>query len=553
LPEIIAVSRIIYIFATVKFDSMKKIILYITLFLGLGCALPLHAADIDCEKVLQTLDELISNKEEYHKQKELQLNQLKKRLNSAQNANTRYALCDRIFQEYAHYQTDSAFAYILRKETLLPQIDNPEAHIEIAINRAQVLGVRGMYGEVRPLLDDLDARSMSAELRNYYYRTYYHYYDWVSDFASYASEKKKFQAYTDSYRDSILLSEAPSIDRGIIQAEKFVAQGRSPEALVILKGLLNEHPSKRQLTYIYYITSTAYENTDDRQQRIYYLAKTAIQDLQLSIREYASLQKLAYLMYEEGDIERAYRYLDCSMTDAVACGANLRSFEVSHFFPIIDRSYRSQVQSRQQAYRTLLIIVSTLLIILVAVMLYLYYSKRALSRTRRSLTEAVEQLKSVNEELAQTGKIKEVYIARYLDRCVSYLDQFERYRNSLAKLAMTSRINELYKQIKSDDFIRQERKAFYTEFDKAFLEIFPHFIENFNALLIEDKHISPKPGELLSTELRIFALIRLGVTDSNRIAHFLGYSLATVYNYRSKMRNRALVDKDQFENAVMKL
>jgi cell division protein FtsB len=258
-------------------------------------------------------------------------------------------------------------------------------------------------------------------------------------------------------------------------------------------------------------------------------------------------------MYEEGDIERAYRYLDCSMTDAVTCGANLRSFEVAHFFPIIDRSYRAQVLGRQQTYRRSLILVSALLLILLAVILYLYYSKRALSRTRRSLTEAVQQLNAVNEELAQTGKIKEVYIARYLDRCVIYLDQFERYRYSLAKLAMASRIDELYKQIKSDEFIRQERKAFYTEFDKAFLEIFPHFIDNFNALLLEDKRVYPKPGELLSTELRIFALIRLGVTDSNRIAHFLGYSLATVYNYRSKMRNRAVGDKDQFEAKVMKL
>jgi hypothetical protein len=165
----------------------------------------------------------------------------------------------------------------------------------------------------------------------------------------------------------------------------------------------------------------------------------------------------------------------------------------------------------------------------------------------------VDQLKTVNEELAQTGKIKEVYIARYLDRCVSYMDQFEQYRHSLSKLAMASRIEELYKQIKSDEFIRKERKAFYTEFDKAFLEIFPHFIDNFNALLAEDERIYPKQGELLSTELRIFALIRLGVTDSNRIAHFLGYSLATVYNYRSRMRNRAVGNKDQFEQNVMKL
>jgi hypothetical protein len=531
---------------------MKKFLLCV-LWLGLGCTLPLHATDINCEQVLQALDKLITHKAEYHQQKELRLEQLKQRLASAPDTAARYALCNRIFNEYVHYQADSAFAYILRKEALLPQLNSPEASSEIAINRAQVLGVRGMYGEVRPLLDSLEARNMSAELRNYYYRTYYHYYDWVSDFATYTPEKKKFQVYTDLYRDSILLSETPSIDRDIIQAEKYVALGHASEALSILQDLLGRNPTQRQLTYIYYTTSAAYESTGERQKRIFFLAKTALEDLQLSIREYASLQKLAYLMYEEGDIERAYRYLDCSMTDAVACGANLRSFEVAHFFPIIDRTYREQVQRRQQVYLASFIIGTTLLLVLVAVILHLYYSKRALNRTRRSLTEAVDQLKTVNEELAQTGKIKEVYIARYLDRCVSYMDQFEQYRHSLSKLAMASRIEELYKQIKSDEFIRKERKTFYTEFDKAFLEIFPHFIDNFNALLAEDERIYPKQGELLSTELRIFALIRLGVTDSNRIAHFLGYSLATVYNYRSRMRNRAVGNKDQFEQNVMKL
>jgi hypothetical protein len=516
-------------------------------------ATPVTAAGPDTEKVLRTLDELITHKEECHQRKEILLGEMKQRLAAAGDAQTRYTLCDEIFHAYVHYQADSAFSYILRKEALLGQLDDPEAHTEIAINRAQVLGVRGMYGEVLPLLDSIHADVLSPTLRNYYYRTNYHFYDWVSDFASFIPVKKKFQALTDVYRDSILLSEQPGIDRDIIQAEKYVASGRAAEALTLLQSLQQQHPSQRQLTYIYYTTSAAYESTDDRQQRIYYLAKTAIEDLRLSIREYASLQKLAYLMYEAGDIQRAYRYLDCSMTDAVACGANLRSFEVAHFFPIIDRTYRHQEQRRQQIYRSSLILVSALLLILIAVTAYLYYSKRALSRTRRSLTEAVEQLKAVNGELAQTGKIKEVYIARYLDRCVIYLDQFEQYRRSLAKLAMAQRVEELYKTIKSDEFLRTERKAFYTEFDKAFLEIFPHFIDNFNALLVEDGRIYPKQGELLSTELRIFALIRLGVTDSNRIAHFLGYSLATVYNYRSKMRNRFVGDKEQFEKEVMKL
>ncbi|GAE83577.1 regulatory protein SusR [Bacteroides reticulotermitis JCM 10512] len=172
---------------------------------------------------------------------------------------------------------------------------------------------------------------------------------------------------------------------------------------------------------------------------------------------------------------------------------------------------------------------------------------------RRNLSIANRQLQDTNKELAETGKIKEVYIARYLERCVTYLDKLELYRRTLAKMAMASRIDDLFKTIKSEQFIQDERKNFYTEFDKSFLELFPYFITSFNQLLLEEERIEPKPGELLTPELRIYALIRLGVTDSNQIAHFLGYSLATIYNYRSKIRNKAIGDKEKFEQCVMNI
>ena len=231
----------------------------------------------------------------------------------------------------------------------------------------------------------------------------------------------------------------------------------------------------------------------------------------------------------------------------------LRFIEVTQFFPIIDKAYKLKEKRERQISRTLLISISLLSLFLIATIFYLYRWMKKLSAMRRDLSLTNKQLQAVNKELEQTGKIKEVYIARYLDRCVAYLDQLDAYRHSLAKLAMASRIDDLFKAIKSEQFIRDERKAFYNEFDKSFLELFPHFISSFNSLLIEEGRIYPKSGELLTTELRIFALIRLGVTDSNRIAHFLGYSLATIYNYRSKIRNKAIGNKEQFEQNVINL
>jgi hypothetical protein len=283
------------------------------------------------------------------------------------------------------------------------------------------------------------------------------------------------------------------------------------------------------------------------------LALTAIADLKFGTREYASLQKLAYLLYDKGDVDRAYKYLTCSMDDAVACNARLRFSEVTEFFPIVDKAYKLKEEKGRTIRYGLLFFASFLSLVLIVGVWWLYRWNKKLSLMRHNLSEANERLRLVNRELAQTGKVKEAYIAHYLDQCVAYLDKFESYRRSLAKLAMASRIDDLFKAIKSEQFIKDERKEFYHNFDKSFLELFPNFIVSFNELLIEDGKIQPKSNELLTTELRIFALIRLGITDSNAIAHFLGYSLATVYNYRSRMKNRVKGDKETFEQEVMNL
>ena len=305
--------------------------------------------------------------------------------------------------------------------------------------------------------------------------------------------------------------------------------------------------------YANYTLSEAYEALGDTTNQIKYLAITAIKDIKMAEREYASLQKLAYLIYQQGDLDRAYRYLTCSMEDAVASNARLRFLEVTQIYPIIDKAYKKKEAEKKKYIRRLLIGISILAFLLIIATFYLYYWMKKLSVMRRNLYHANKKLVEANRSLTQTGKIKEVYIAKYLDRCVIYLEKLEQYRCSLEKLAMASKIDQLFKAIKSEEFLRDERKMFYDEFDRSFLDLFPNFVEDFNNLLTDDARIYPKKDEHLNTELRIFALIRLGVKDANHIAHFLGYSLATVYNYRSKIRNKAKGNKDNFEQDVMNL
>ena len=511
-------------------------------------------AKSDNENLLKELDEVISNKKYYHKLREDKISHLKDSLRKSGDVKEKYDLCGALFYEYLHYQADSSLYYINMKHSYLPQMNKPELEDEILINRAKVFGVMGMYNEAEIELDKVNlGKITNPGLIGYYYRTRRAYYGWLADYTADIKASKYYKKITETYRDSISMMKLPDMDSQINNAEELIINGEFSRAINLLLSCMQSSKDMKRNVYANYTLSEAYEALDDTTNQIKYLAITAIMDIKMAEREYASLQKLAYLIYLQGDLERAYRYLTCSMEDAVASNARLRFLEVTQIYPIIDKAYKKKEAEKKKDIRRLLIGISILAFLLIIATFYLYYWMKKLSVMRRNLYHANKKLVEANRSLAQTGKIKEVYIAKYLDRCVIYLEKLEQYRRSLEKLAMASKIDQLFKAIRSEEFLRDERKMFYDEFDRSFLDLFPNFVEDFNNLLTDDAKIYPKKDEHLNTELRIFALIRLGVTDANRIAHFLGYSLATVYNYRSKIRNKAKGNKDNFEQDVMNL
>ena len=305
--------------------------------------------------------------------------------------------------------------------------------------------------------------------------------------------------------------------------------------------------------FLAYTLSESYQLQGDRAAQRYYLTLSAISDLQSSVKEYISLRKLALLLYEEGDINRAYDYMTCSMDDALSCNARSRTIEVTEIYPVIDKAYQLKSAKKQRTIFLLFVGISLLAVCLIAAVIYVSRQMRKLTIARQELAEANAQLMSFNQILTETSLIKEAYIAQYINRCSIYIDKMDKYRRQLAKLASASKLDELFKMIKSDIFIETERREFYHEFDRTFLALFPDFVLAFNALLHEKDRIHPKSNELLTTELRLFALIRLGITDSTRIAEFLQYSVTTIYNYRSKIRNKAIGDKNEFEQQVMRI
>lgn len=260
------------------------------------------------------------------------------------------------------------------------------------------------------------------------------------------------------------------------------------------------------------------------------------------------------------------------MEDAAFCNARLRTIEVSQVLPIINEAYRLQREKQQRQMSVYLLCISILALFLILLAFYLRRQMKRLALAKREVGKANEQLKLLNEKLqvlntrladsntrlqltnqnlAEVNYIKEAYIGRFLDLCSTYIGKLDTYRRSLNKKAMNGQTEELFRELKSTQFVEEELEEFYANFDTAFLRLFPDFVQEFNALLAEGEEVMLKPGELLNTELRIFALIRLGITDSNKIAQFLRYSLKTIYNYRTKMRNKARGVRDDFEQEVM--
>ena len=544
---------------------MKKVILILLAiaFPGLLCAKDNKSTDA----LLREIDGLVKNRRTYGVEKETRITDLKRLLAEAASDEQRYGFCGRLFDEYRAYNLDSSFVYAQRKEELAHRLNKQDYLDDSAMNIAEVMGTTGMYKEALELLGKIDKKTLPDYLYGYYYHLYRTIYGLMGDYAVTEKAKKEYYRMTDLYRDSLLqVNASDSLGHALVMADKCIVHARYDEAIDMLmeyyrKPFLDDHAQ----AMIAYTISEGYRLKGDKQGQKHYLALSAIADLKSAVKEYVSLRKLASLVYEEGDIDRAYNYLKCSLEDATLCNARLRTLEISQVFPIIDKAYQLKTERQQREMKISLICISLLSVFLLAAIFFVYKQMKKVAAARREvvdtntllqelneeLHDSNSQLKEMNHTLSEANYIKEEYIGRYMDQCSTYLDKMDLYRRSLNKIAAAGRVEELYKAIKSSQFLDEELKEFYASFDVTFLQLFPNFVDEFNALLTEP--MQPKPGEQLNTELRIFALIRLGITDSTKIAQFLRYSVTTIYNYRTRVRNKALGEREEFEAKVMKI
>lgn len=542
--------------------------------------------DEPTQSLLCTLDDVIMNhKMQYREQRLKQINQLKAQARSATGYN-KYNLYKEIFDLYSHFQTDSAQVYICKMRQLPAYKTDVVMQATLHIAQAEIMAVSALYAEALNELDKVPRSLINAEhieLRLYYYRIKRTIYGWMCTYYTKASEQHKlWEEKTMNYRDSLLSFETiKNLNRNIVLADKYNALGQPQKAINMLKPYAAQASEATPHPYVCFTLAQAYLLKGNRAKGVYYLTLTAIADLHNATCEYQALPMLAQILFDNGDVERAYSYLLCSMEDASYCKAGLRSIEASNIFPIIDKQYKQREKEQRQRDHVLMYALVALSFVLIGVVLYLRKQMQKLREMRHQQTRnnaelaaanqrmheaneklqaALQEVKNTNEELQNTysqlrmtDKVKEEYIARYLNRCRMYLDQLAEFRSSTLRLIKNRHFEEVANQLKRDLNAKVEQTQFYADFDAAFLTLFPDFVSSFNALLQPEHQLTVKKNGLLNTELRIYALIRLGIHDTTRIAHFLDYSTATVYNYRSKIRNKAICPPEEFEELVGKL
>ena len=524
------------------------------------------------DSLLNVLDKTIKEADTYVQIKENKLHELKKKARKTSPFSVeRYNLNNDIYLEYKAYSSDSALHYLNENMLLARQLNDKERELKIQLELSYLLSSIGMYMEAADRLNLIDRQTLPSSLLGYYYTCYEHvYFEAGAAQPRYKMFASRYAKLSHAYRDSMQVTLDPSSATYLWLRETQLREaGKYDEALEFSDRRLAEASfGTPQYALVAYQHFRLFESMGKKDEHLYYLVLSAISDVRSAIKEQSSLMVLAQELNSKGDLKRAYDYINFSWEISQFYKTRLRSWMNITPLSMINGNYQDIIKQQNRELLIYITCVALLALLLVIALIYIYRQMKALSIAKKGLQEVNERLFSLNEELeevnchlrstnlelSESNLIKEAYIARFFKLCSVYVDRLQAYRKLVNKKLQRGQVAELLKMTHlSNDIVTVEVQELYANFDSAFLHLFPNFVESLNALLLPEEQIVLKPDELLNTELRIFALIRLGIKDSSQIAELLHYSVNTIYNYRSRVKTKARVSRDDFEDLVAKI
>lgn len=511
--------------------------------------------DTGTEAILARLDRTVAERELYIQKKESRIEGMKSVLNSGMTDEERYRVYDRIYDEYYQYNMDSAIVYAKKKFNLASGITPPHK-TDATLDLAERYILSSAYVDAIRLLDSIDTTSLDKEYLKRYYHARQSLYEDMAGTSDDLDLRLNYDGLRRKYRQLRLEQlDSTDIEYLYVRSEIMREQGRGEEMLPeLLQKCASGETDTHQKAILNYIAANIYKHAGDSLKVVQHYATSAINDLITPVNDYLALKELATMLYKAGDIERAYSYITRSVHDIIAAHSKLNMQSAMEILPVITSAYEAQLKGKHTQLVSLLIWMSLLVVLLIWLTGTVFRERSRTYKKNELLEQANIKLEEYNRLLLESNDIKEAYLSKYMDMCSTYIEAIENYRSHLRKTAKTGGFEKIMENLKSANYTNAILHDFYAEFDATFLKLFPDFAVRLNEMLQPDKRLKDPTSEgMLTTELRVMALIRLGINDSAKIAHFLRRSLSTIYNYRVKIRNAAIDDREDFDSRVMRI
>ena len=520
-----------------------------------------HAEELST--LYYTLDSLIEHQSEIIAQKKNRIQTITDGMNSLSlTPEQLFSLNNRLYDEYLAFNFDSALCYIKKNVDVQQSLGNPDLAAGSLIRMAHILAVSGLFDKADRMLDQIDISQLSTECKVEYYNQRGELNLYRSEMAEYTPY---FQEYTDSsqYYRQLILEIAPkdSYDYIFNQATYISEKGDNDGAIKMLEAYLkNLKQGERRYSIVTSTLAYFYSKKDEAQLQERYFLLSAISDMKGAILENNSLRRLSIILLDRGDFKKAYEYLLCASNDARQYGSRLRSMQAARISPLITQAYDMERALTQHRTNLLLIILSVITLLLIGTVVYIlslikkrHQANIKISKMNAELSLHNEEIERMNNQMKESNRIKDEYIGRFLELSSNLILKNEERSKVLNRLARDRKLELLYGELKSQKPLNESVHLFHQNFDTAFLNIYPTFISEVNQLLTEDNQfeVHEEAGKL-TTELRILALIRLNITDNQKIADILRSSITTIYTYRSKLKSRAK-SKATFEDDVRQI
>ncbi len=538
-------------------------ILGVAFFLFSSTEMMASTNDKEIKALYHTLDSLIDCQDTLIAEKKARIKSIHDGVKGMKlTSEQELTLNHRLYDEYMAFNFDSAHHYIKKNLDILQSLNDANLRAGCLIRMAHILAVSGIFEKAGAMLDEIQLSQLSPEKKVEYYNQKAELFLYRSEMAQHSPYFKEYIDSTQYYRQLILqIAPKESFEYITNLASYTCERGNVDQAIRIFENYL---PSIKQGDRRYsIITSTlAYFHARKQQsgQQEKYLLLCAISDLKGTILENNSFRELSAVLMERGDYSKAYFYLSQASNDAQLYGSRLRSVQAARLSPLITKAYdaeRTQAQHRTNILLTIISIIALLLAGTITYTLSLMRKRRLandkISRMNAELSQHNDEIKVMNEQMKEANRIKDEYIGRFLELCSNLIHRGEERLKKMNRLARERKLEELYAELKSNSHINGGIRMFHQNFDTAFLNIYPNFVTEVNQLMTEGNGFEiDGESNRLTTELRVLALIRLGIQDNQKIADILRSSITTIYTYRSKLKARAR-NKDTFEDDIRKI